>query len=377
MQYRQFGNTGVKISALGFGAMRLPMDEKKGKSFVKEKESIDMIHEAFKLGVNYIDTAYGYCNGLSEITVGKAIKGWRDKINLSTKVPTWDIKKKGDYRRLLDEQLTKLDTDYIDFYHFHGLNKDGWEQIVKKFKLLKEAKKAKEEGLIKHISFSFHDKPEVMKEIADSGVLETVLCQYNLLDRTNEKAIAYVKRKGLGVVIMGPVGGGRLGEPSRAIKSMVKGGVKSSAEIALRFVLSNPNVSCALSAMSHISQVRENVKTASQDNYLTVQEKNQIEAALKQFKKMSDLYCTGCNYCMPCPQEVNIPLNFQLMNYYNIYDLKEHAKEAYKQIGKEPWYKGKSADACIECYACEDKCPQKIKIPKQMKEVAKILGGNK
>ncbi len=266
MQYRQFGKTGIKISALGFGAMRLPMQTVKKKNRVKEKESIDMIHEAFKRGVNYIDTAHGYCDGQSEIVIGKAIKGWRDKIVLSTKVPTWNIKKTGDYRRLLDEQLSKT------------------------------------------------------------------------------------------------------------IKNLVKGGVKSSAEIALRFVLSNPNVSCALSGMNHISQVRENIKVASREGYLTAKEKSQIDAALKQYKKMADLYCTGCNYCMPCPQEVNIPLNFQLMNNYKVYDLKENAKSTYNQIGKVPWHKGKPAEACIECHTCEDKCPQKIKIPEQMKEVARIFG---
>ncbi len=279
MQYREFGKTGIKVSALGFGAMRLPMANKKGKSHVKEQESIKMLQRAYELGVNYFDTAHGYCNGESEIVVGKAIKLFRGNIYLSTKVPTWSVKKRGDYRRLLDEQLKKLDTDYIDFYHFHGLGMGNWKDVVKKFKLLIEAGQAKEEGLIKHISFSFHDKPEVMKMIADSGVMDSVLCQYNLLDQNNEKAIAYVRKKGLGVAVMGPVGGGRLGEPSKEIKNMIKGGTKSSAETALRFVLSNPNVSCALSGMSHISHVEENARVASREGYLTNAEKKQVQVA--------------------------------------------------------------------------------------------------
>ncbi len=377
MQYREFGTTGIKISALGFGAMRLPMEDKKGKSYVKEQESIKMIHRAFELGVNYIDTAYPYCDGQSETVVGKALKGWRDKVYVSTKLPTWHVKKRGDYRRFLEEQLKKLDVEYIDFYHYHGLGKDAWDNTIKKLKLLKEARKAKEEDLIKHISFSFHDKGEVMQEIADSGVLETVLCQYNLLDRSNEKAIAYVKKKGLGVVIMGPVGGGRLGVPSNVVKKFIKKGVKTTAEIAIRFVLANPNVSCALSGMNSMAMVEENARVVSREGYLTGKEKEQVKAALKETKKLSDLYCTGCNYCMPCPQDVNIPHNFQLMIYHQVYNLTDFAKQEYKNIGTVPWVKGKKAEECIECYACEDKCPQKIKISKQLKETAKALGGQK
>jgi len=219
---------------------------------------------------------------------------------------------------------------------------------------LEAARKAKEEGLIRHISFSFHDKPENLIKLIDTGNFETVLCQYNLLDRSNEKAIAHAKRKGLGVIIMGPVGGGKLGEPSETIKKLL------CAEIALRFVLANPNVDCALSGMSTIEMVEENVRVASNDTPLTKEELEMIRASMEENKRMEDLYCTGCNYCMPCPVGVNIPLNFQLMNYHRVYKITDYARGQYSQIGKVEWYKGKPAHECIECGVCETKCPQKL-----------------
>ncbi len=370
MQYREFGNTGVKISALGFGAMRLPGEEKDGQFIIDEETSIKIIHRAFELGVNYIDTAYGYCGGKSEIVVGKALKGYRDKVYLSTKMPTWNVKQHGDYRRFLEEQLKKLDVDYIDFYHFHSLGKDRWENIVLKYDLVKEAYQAKSEGLIKHISFSFHDKPEVMMQLIDTGIFETVLCQYNLLDRANEEAIAYAKSKGLGVAIMGPVGGGRLASASEIITGAMKGKAKSTPEVALRFVLANPNVSCALSGMSTIEMVEENARVASIEEPLSAEDWENINITFERTKKLADLYCTGCEYCLPCPQGINIPKVFSIMNYHKVYGLTEYAKKQYENLGKKEEF-GSSPEDCIECGQCEDKCPQFIKIRDQLKRIQK------
>jgi len=306
--------------------------------------------------------------------VGKALKGWRDKVYLSTKNPIEDSSGEH-FRERLEKSLKKLDTDYIDFYHMWGINWKTYENsIIAKDGPLSAAIKAKEEGLIKHISFSFHDAPENMIRLIDTGNFETVLCQYNLLDRSNEEAIAYAHQKGLGVVIMGPVAGGRLGAPSEVIRKLIPGGVKSSAEIALRFVLANPGVSCALSGMSTIEMVEENAAVASRDSHLTKEEMERVQAAMEENKKLADLYCTGCNYCMPCPNGVNIPLNFQFMNYHRVYGLTEYAKSQYKAIGTHEWAKGKKAEECIECGICEEKCPQKIEIRKQLRETAEALG---
>jgi predicted aldo/keto reductase-like oxidoreductase len=374
MQYRKFGNTGVNISALGFGAMRLPQKDADGKAILDYDEGIRIIHRAFELGVNYIDTAPYYCNNESEIVVGKALKGIRDKVYLSTKNPIEDASGEH-YRQRLENSLKKLDTDYIDFYHMWGISLDSYKQSIDvKDGPLEQALRAKEEGLIKHISFSFHDKPENMIKLIDTGVFETVLCQYNLLDRSNEAAIEYAHQKGLGVVIMGPVGGGRLGAPSEVIQKLLPQRNISSAETALRFVISNNNVTCAISGMGSMQMVEENARVASNVSQLSEKEIELIKAMLSQNKKLAELYCTGCNYCMPCPNEVNIPYNFQLMNYHKVYKLTDFAKQEYQRIGIDEWIKGKKAEECIECGLCEEKCPQKIKIRDQLRETAAVLG---
>lgn len=373
MQYRKFGKTGIKISTLGFGAMRLPQTEVNGKTVFDHEEGTRIIQRAFELGVNYVDTAPYYCEKESEIIVGKALKGWRDKVYLSTKNPIEDASGEH-YRQRLESSLKKLDTDYIDFYHMWGISLEAFNKNINvKDGPLEAALRAKEEGLIKHLSFSFHDKPENLITLIDTGYFETVLLQYNMLDRSNEKGIAHAMEKGLGVVVMGPVGGGRLGAPSPVIQQMMPHDVKSSAELALRFVIANPGVTCALSGMGSMAMVEENVKVASNESQLSGDELRSINAAMAENKKLAELYCTGCNYCMPCPKEVNIPLNFQLMNYHKVYGLTDYAKEEYKKIGTVDWMKGKDASACVECGICEKKCPQKIKIRQQLKETLQAL----
>ncbi|HBN83494.1 MAG TPA: aldo/keto reductase [Clostridiales bacterium] len=374
MKYRKFGNTGVDVSALGFGCMRLPMLDTDHGEVVNEELSIKIIRDAIDQGVNYIDTAYGYCGGKSEETVGKALKGgYREKVYVSTKMPTFNVKEKGDYRRFLEEQLRRLDVGAIDFYHFHALNNKLWEDVVLKFNLLDDAIKAKEEGLIKHISFSFHDHPDIMKKIIDSGAFESVLCQYNLLDRANEEAIEYANQKGLGVVIMGPVAGGRLVAPSKVFKDMFGREAANTPELAFRFVLGNPNVSCALSGMSNEQMVQENINTASDSSPLSKLEMDKIAKALDEIKGLADLYCTGCEYCLPCPQNINIPKLFSIMNYHKVYGMTDYAEDLYKGIGKTDKAGARPVE-CIECGTCESKCPQNIEIREQLKEIVSVFG---
>ena len=369
MQYKEFGNTGVKLSRLGFGSMRLPLTADGNQ--VDYDKAIPIIHRAFELGVNYIDTAYFYCNGTSEICVGRALAaGWRDKVYLSTKCPMSQVQKPSDYRRVLEEQLQKLQTDHIDFYHFHSLDQTSYREKVLGLNLFNEVAKAKEEGLIRWASFSFHDKPEVMREIIDSGQFASLLCQYNLLDRKNEESIAYGASKGLGVAIMGPVGGGRLSYPSEMLTGLASG-ARSTAESALRFVLSNPNVTIALSGMNTMAMVEENTATASLSEPLSPDERTAINEVLERTQRLADLYCTGCEYCLPCPNGVNIPRNFQIMNYHRVYGLTDMARAHYARLVE----KGEQAESCLACGQCEPKCPQKIKIIDQLKDVATALGG--
>ena len=372
MRYRPYGKSGVHASVLGFGCMRLPMDDDKT---VNRDKAIPMLHKAYELGVNYFDTGKWYCEQDSERTLGEALKGMdRSKVYVSTKY-AHEHSTAADLREKFETSLSLLDIDYVDFYHLWGIS---WKFFTEKIDIpdgpLKTFLKLKEEGLVRHLSFSFHSEPEDIHKIVDTGIFESMLCQYNLLDRKNEEGIAYAASKGLGIAVMGPVGGGRLGAPSEAVAQLLPGQERvSSAELALRFVLANPNVAIALSGMSEINHVIENAEVASRDDYLSAEEITRIERSAEENQKMMDLYCTGCKYCMPCPQNVNIPHIFQAMNYYKVWDLKEHAKNSYKEIGEVDWVKGEKADACVECGECEEKCPQHIPIIEQLKESRAVL----
>ncbi len=376
MIYRQLGKTGIKISSLGFGCMRLPMVEKNGKKVIAQDKVDEMFLKAYELGVNYFDTAYFYNDNLSESAVGRAVKSFRNNIYISSKSPGYLIKKPGDYRRILDEQLTKLDTGYIDVYHFHGIGYDNFLETDKVSGWLKDAFQAKSEGLIRHISFSFHDEPENMIKLIDLGYFESVLCQYNVIDQSNRDAMKYAANNGLGVIVMGPLGGGRVaGLPSELTESL-NIDVKSNAELALRFVFANPDIDCALSGMENMNMLLENTATSEQRTELTREEAESITGVMAENEKLANLYCTGCGYCIPCPEEVNIPHIFKMMNYYKVYDIRDFAKNGYTEIGTNQWVKGRRADACTECGICETKCPQKIEIREQLKESHRTLAAS-
>jgi len=372
MQYIEFGATGARVSRLGFGCMRLPLKEKEGKRASDADGAAAMLRKGYELGVNYFDTAYMYHGGNSERILGTALRDVRDKVFISTKSPGHKVKKPGDYRRILEEQLQRLDMPYIDFYHFHGISYDDFREIDKKAGWLADAHKAKDEGLIRYISFSFHGEPGDIEKLTDMGCFDSLLCQYNVLDRSNEEGMAYARQKGLGVAVMGPLGGGRIsGLPKETAEKL---GVRAvaSAELGLRFVATNPNVDIILSGMSSETQLVENVEYLSRITPLTGKEISDIAKMVEEKRSLAKLYCTGCNYCMPCPQDVNIPYIFEMANYYKVYSVPEYAREGYASIGGE-WIPGKRAGACTECGECETKCPQKIKIMEQLKESHSLL----
>jgi predicted aldo/keto reductase-like oxidoreductase len=380
MKYRDFGKTGLKISQLGFGCMRLPEYEQDGKWYIKEEEAVKMLHRGYELGVNYFDTAVGYCHENSQRIVGKAIKPFRDKILLSTKLPLWGEFKTSDFMRILHQSLERLDTPYIDFYHFHGISKDAFDKTIKPLGLMNEARKAIDEGLIRHISFSFHDSSENMAYLIEQGeIFSSVLCQYNLLDRSNEEQIANAHEKGLGVVVMGPVAGGRLAAPSQLYEKLLGTNNNSTSELAMRFVLGNPNVSCALSGMTNFDMVNANAFVGDLENTLSKEDWDKAGLMMEELKKFSDLYCTGCAYCMPCPQKIDIPHIFNCYTYHNVYGMTDLAKGMYSQVGqlnREGGFRhGAKPSECVNCGKCAKKCPQHIAIPEKLKMVAEIFAG--
>ncbi len=363
MQYREYGKTGKQVSALGYGAMRLPKDE---------DYAVECMVHGLELGINYIDTAYGYGDGWSERMVGRAAKQFgRDKVYLATKNPLQNDTKDGWWERT-ERCLKNLDTDYIDFFKIvHALSWEAWERIAKPGGVFEAVQDAKEQGIFRHTVFSCHDTPENMMKLIDTGVFEGMLLQYNLLDRKNEDVIAHAHEKGMGVEVMGPVGGGRLGMGSGKLQDVIP--VSSTAELALRFVLANPNVSLAFSGMSDMDQVVENCATASREEALSAEELEAIEKALIENQKLADLYCTGCDYCMPCPNDVGISQIFAAMNMHRVWGLTDHAKSSYARLGPDNRRGLLQADACVECGQCEPKCPQNIPIIEQLKESHRAL----
>ena len=374
MQYRKFGNTGVNISALGFGCMRLPEIEQADGKFIVDQEKTDaMLRHAYDLGVNYFDTAFFYCHENSEIAVGKALKPIRDKVYISTKCPLERVKCADDFEAILDISLKKLDTDYVDFYHFWGISQKDFDEIIVPLCLLQKAEELKAKGKIRHISFSFHDKPEALKHIIDHAPqMETVLLQYNLLDRANEEMIAYAAEKGLGVVVMGPVGGGRLAAPTELAQKLGTGNL-NTYELAFRFVLGNPGVSCALSGMQTYEMVDQNVAVASLEEPMTEEQWRAVGDALENLKKFSELYCTGCAYCQPCPKGIEIPKIFQAYTYHNVYGLSELAKKTFMGYVNDEKKPGATLKDCANCGFCEKKCPQHLKVRELLKKAEDVL----
>lgn len=360
MVSRRLGRTGLEVSRLGFGAMRLP-ELPSGRP--DWEESIRIIHEAFASGVTYIDTAIGYCHHESESVVGRAIKGWRERLCVSTKNHYMGPDEKTWWKNL-ENSLSRLDVAYIDIYNIHGIDWKSWEERVKgPNQVLAWMKKAHAQGLIRHICCSFHDNAEALEKIVDTGEFSSVTLQYNLLDRGLEGVFAKIAEKDIGIVAMGPVGGGRLGGESDALRKLIPG-ASSVPEAALRFIWANPYVTCALSGMSSMDQVRENCATAFRTDPPSEDERQAVVAALERYKGLADLYCTGCGYCMPCPQGVDIPGLFSTVNTDRVYGLSAHAEDRYKGLDGKPTY-------CTACGACEPKCPQKIPIRVQLREAAK------
>lgn len=384
MQYRKFGSLDFKVSALGFGAMRLPTNtvetaDGKPQKKIDEAEAIKMIRKAIDKGVNYIDTAYPYHEGFSEVVTGRALKdGYRDRVKLATKSPTWLIKSPEDFDRLLDEQLEKLQTDYVDFYLLHGLTRDSWNNVIRKLDIIKKAEAAKKSGKIKYLGFSFHDEGPAFIEIVD-GYDKWDFCQiqYNYLDIENQagqKGLKYAASKGIAVVIMEPLLGGKLANPPKEVKAFFEenGKYQSGTDWALQWLWNQPEVSVVLSGMSTMQQVEENIAFADKSGIgcLTKSDLDIIDSAIAKYAQRAAIPCTGCAYCMPCPNNVNIPRNFSLYNESVIHDDLNRVRFAYNNF----FNKENHASECIQCRVCEGNCPQKIAISEWMPKVHEKLG---
>jgi len=323
MRYRKFGSLGWDVSALGFGAMRFPLDSR-GK--IKEEESIKMIRYAIDHGVNYIDTAYPYHGGKSESIVGKALQeGYREKVHLVTKLPLWLMKKESDFDKFLKRQVKRLQSN-PDIYLFHGMNQHRFD-LVKKLGLINKMEAARDNGTFKYIGFSFHDTLEVFKEILDYYPWDCCQIQFNYMDieyQAGLEGVRYAGKKNIALIVMEPIRGGKLALSSEELeektelkeileRSKVK---RTMADWALQYVWDQPEVSVVLSGMSNLQQVIENVESAknSRSNSLTEEELTTINELRDAYRKNDIIPCTSCKYCLPCPNNVTIPTVFFFLN---------------------------------------------------------------
>ena len=385
MLYRKLGKSGLNVSILGFGAMRLPIlggsqspaDRFNPNTLVDEEETTKMIEYAIGQGVNYFDTAYVYHGGKSEPILGKALKRYRDKVMLATKLPVMRATKREDFGRFLDEQLKRLDTNYLDVYLLHGLNRENWVK-TKELGVLKFLDQIQADGRARYVGFSFHDDVRIFKEIVDS--YDWMLCQiqYNYYDehyQAGREGLIYAASKGLGVVVMEPLRGGKLTDPIPEEIQVIWDSAevkRTPAEWGLRWVWNHPEVSVVLSGMSSMSQVIENIKLANDGNpnSLSRKELSIIDQAKETYKKMLKIDCTGCAYCMPCETGVNIPANFSMYNDMFVFKTATELSAIFYNMLLPPEQK---ASNCVECGECEEKCPQQIKIKDGLKAVHEAL----
>jgi uncharacterized protein len=387
MRYRKMGKTNVEVSVLGFGAMRLPMmcgksglDSFDANVPIDEVQATKMVNHALEQGINYFDTAYGYHGGKSEIFLGKTLKDHRKNVLLATKLPMWNVQKPEDLDRLFEEQLKKLGTDYIDFYLIHGLDSANWTK-VKEFGVLKFMDRLRASGQIRFAGFSFHDEIKVFQEIVDAYDWAMCLVQYNFYDRIYQagtEGIAYAAARGMGIAVMEPLRGGRLVSkiPPEVKELWNSAKIKRNpVEWALQWVWNQENISTVLSGVSTLEQMIENVRYANDasPNSLSADELALIDQVRLAYRKLLKVDCTGCGYCMPCPNGVNIPQNFAM---YNDSFLFEDSQEMNKFFYNQMLTPEQKASGCFDCLICEGLCPQKLRISQLLKDVHQLLGAS-
>jgi len=357
MLYREMGETGEKVSILGFGCMRLPTDGKNG--HIDRKRATTLLDFALDSGVNYLDTAYSYHGvdiregGDSEIFLGEYLNEHnRDEIYLSTKLPSWLIEKKEDMERLLNLQLERLQTDYIDFYLIHSVKERNWSQL-EELGLLDFLDAAVADGRIRYTGFSTHDGTELFKDVVDSYNWDMCLIQYNYLDeniQAGSEGLKYAARRNMGIAIMEPLKGGVLGKYTPPEVNKIWENVpekRTPAEWAFRYLWNHPEISTVLSGMNDMKHLVENLFTAEEGlpDSLSPEEIRIMDEVKEAYQNKIEVACTACGYCMPCPNGVNIPECFNYLNQASMLNDASNIHSQYHFMLNDE----EKADNCLGC----------------------------
>jgi len=375
MQYRTIQKSGEKLPILGLGCMRL---ERTPDGKIDTDAAITMVRNAIKSGASYIDSAWIYHDGDNETVVGTALEGeWREKAFLVTKLPSWEVTTRDEMDGYLTEQLRRLGTDYLDAYFLHALTKDRWDNLVS-LGVVDFLNQAKADGKIRYAAFSFHDTFDAFQEIIDAYDWDVCQIQYNYLDeecQAGTKGLSYAASRDVSVIVMEPLRGGLLSTnlPAEATAILDAAPVRRTpSEWGLRWVWDHPDVTVVLSGMTSDEQLKENCQTAEmgiagsflpEDHAIVQQIRDVFNAAIR-------VPCTRCGYCMPCPSGVNIPECLAQLNNTSISGDVEYGRFFYDGILIESGY----ASLCVQCGACEEKCPQKIRIMDYLQEATSLFG---
>lgn len=381
MQYRPYGKLGYQVSALGLGCMRLPLQtDANGNVEVNREKAYELIRYAIDHGINYIDTALTYHSGKSEEIVGEALDGgYRERTWIATKQMFQNIKIKGELRRNLENTLRKLRTSYLDCYLIHNIQSGYWEDL-KRSDILNEYEKFRQEGLIRHIGFSYHGGFEAFSQVLRHYAWDMCQIQQNFLDidhEATEEAIHLAGKHHTALVIMEPLRGGGLATPPPAIQTIYDEYPvqRSPVEWAFRHLINYPEVSCILSGINSLEQLKQNIAIFSQPDAqpgcMTQQERYILEKAKLHYESFPAIPCTGCEYCMPCPQGISIPTTFKRYNEGVMYDNFMPSKRWYMMLKRF----GSDVNNCIACGACERQCPQHIPIIEKLREAQAIMDG--
>ena len=387
MKYRNMGSLPWKVSALGFGAMRLP--SKGILRGVDEKKAVEIIRFGIEQGINYIDTAWIYHLGQSERVLGMALAdGYREKVRVATKLPMFMVRDEEGFDKYLNQQLERLRVPCIDLYLFHSMDQGNFAK-VKRFNLIDKMEKARAQGKIKYIGFSFHDTLPVFREIIDYYPWDMTQIQYNYMDnaiQAGSDGLRYAHEKGIAVVVMEPVKGGQLANPPQEALHVMKNAPVSRTPVdwALQFVWNRPEVACVLSGMGSRKMVEENCASADASGAGTLSEAELcvVDTLAGIYRKRIVVPCTACRYCVPCPSGVDIPQNFALLNNkaagsesdfgsrVKLWLITRNYRKLAKSKKELPRKNNRgSASLCTRCNACLPKCPQKIRIPDELEKV--------